>query len=261
MFGLFKPNVKKMEKNKDVDGLLWALKQEKSDVRKEAAEALGRIGDPKTIEPLIKAFTDTNEQVSHSAIEAVGRIGEPAIEPLSRALNRGDWLLQRQAPRALGKIGSPRAIELLLGAFRTDDWGFQLLLSDVLGQIGERAVDQLIQALKHESISIRRGAAMGLGNIRSAKAVEPLVQALKDIDHGVKREAVSALVKIGEPSVELLIQAATDSETHDSAVIALANIADPRASEVLTQALNDKDTIVRARAAQGLEKIKAKKSQ
>ena len=102
---------------------------------------------------------------------------------------------------------------------------------------------------------------MGLGNIRSAKAVEPLVQALKDLDHGVKREAVIALVKIGEPAVELLIQATSDSKTHNSAVIALANIADPRASEVLTQALNDADTIVRARAEKGLEKIKAKKSQ
>jgi len=259
MFGLFKPNVKKMEKNKDIDSLLWALRNENSNVRREAAEVLGRIGDVKAVEPLIKAFVDMNEQVRHSAAEAVGRIGEPAIEPLSRALS--DDMLQRQAARALGKIGSARAIELLIRAFRTDDWGFQLLVSDVLAQTGERAVEPLIQALQHEFGSIRKGAAMGLGKIRSAKVVEPLVQALKDYDLGVKQEALSALVEIGEPAVELLIQAAGDSETHSSAVMALANIADPRAFDVLTQALNDEDTILRARVAKGLEIIKAKKSQ
>lgn len=261
MFGLFKPNVKKMEKNKDIDSLLWALRNENSNVRREAAEALGRIGDVKAVEPLIKAFVDMNEQVRHSAAEAVGRIGEPAIEPLSQALRDSEEIVQMQAVRALGKMGSARAIELLIGAFMTDDWGFQILVSDVLAQTGERAVEPLIQALQHEFGSIRKGAAMGLGKIRSAKAVEPLVQALKDYDLGVKQEALSALVEIGEPAVELLIQAAGDSETHSSAVMALANIADPRAFEVLTQALNHEDTIIRARVAKGLEKIKAKKSQ
>lgn len=261
MFGLFKPNVKKMEKNKDIDSLLLALRNENNDVRREAAEALGRIGDVKAVEPLIKTFVDMNEQVRHSAAEAVGRIGESAIEPLSRALRDGEMIVRMQAVRALGKIGSAKAVELLIGAFMTDDWGFQILISDILTQTGERAVEPLIHALKHEFGSVRKGAAMGLGKIRSAKAVEPLVQALKDYDYGVKQAALSALVEIGEPAVELLIQAAGDSETHSSAVMALANIADPRAFEVLTQALNDKDAILRARVAKGLEKIKAKKSQ
>jgi len=42
--GFFKPNIKKMEKNGDIDGLLEALKHKNKDVRVGAAGALAVIG-------------------------------------------------------------------------------------------------------------------------------------------------------------------------------------------------------------------------
>jgi len=55
----FKPNVEKLERKKDIKGLIDALRYEKdSDVRQEAAEALGRIEDLRAIGPLIIACGD-----------------------------------------------------------------------------------------------------------------------------------------------------------------------------------------------------------
>ena len=59
IFDLFKPNVEKLEKKKDVHGLIKALRYKKDewdedDVRRSAADALGKIKDERAVEPLIK---------------------------------------------------------------------------------------------------------------------------------------------------------------------------------------------------------------
>jgi hypothetical protein len=53
---LFKPDVKNLEQNNDVEGLIKALGyKEDYEVRCNAADALGRIGDPRAVQPLIDA--------------------------------------------------------------------------------------------------------------------------------------------------------------------------------------------------------------
>lgn len=54
-----------------------------------AVEALGRIGDPRAVEPLIAALTDYGFHQEEAAIEALERIGAPAIEPLTTVLRSG----------------------------------------------------------------------------------------------------------------------------------------------------------------------------
>ena len=51
--------------------------------RRNAAEALGVIGNPRAIEPLIRALADRN--VVESAAWALEHIGEPAVDPLIEA--------------------------------------------------------------------------------------------------------------------------------------------------------------------------------
>jgi len=57
----FKPNVQRLEREKDVERLIKALLYENDlHVRCDAAEALGRIKDPRAIEPLISALKNSN---------------------------------------------------------------------------------------------------------------------------------------------------------------------------------------------------------
>ena len=54
--GIF--DVEKMQVEKDVEGLIRALKDEDIYVRRSAAEALGKIGDKRAVGPLIEALKD-----------------------------------------------------------------------------------------------------------------------------------------------------------------------------------------------------------
>jgi HEAT repeat protein len=83
----FKTKVEKLEEKKDVEGLINALKDKNWLVRKDAAVALGEIGDERAVEPLIQALKDESEWVPEKAAFALGKIGDKrAVEPLIRAL-------------------------------------------------------------------------------------------------------------------------------------------------------------------------------
>jgi HEAT repeat protein len=118
------PNVEKMKEKKDVKGLIKALGDEKdSDVRGNAARALGTIGDARAVEPLIiRALGDSDHGVRWNAAEALGKIGEPTVEPLIRALVDGSNDVRQNAAQALGTIGDARAVEPLIRALGDSDW-------------------------------------------------------------------------------------------------------------------------------------------
>lgn len=76
IFDLFKGkhDIEKMKERKDVSGLINALKNEDSDVRKNAAFDLGGIGDKRAVEPLTQALKDKDESVQMAARMALDNI-------------------------------------------------------------------------------------------------------------------------------------------------------------------------------------------
>ncbi len=114
VFGFGTPNVEKMREKRDFKGLIKALEYKKgSDVRINAASALGEICDPQAVEPLIKTLSDADSDVCRAAAEALGMIGEPAVAPLIRALGEVGEHVRKAAVRALGRIGEPAVKPLI----------------------------------------------------------------------------------------------------------------------------------------------------
>jgi HEAT repeat protein len=75
MFGLFKPNIEKMERKKDIEGLIKALGYRKdSVVRVKAAMALGRIGGKSILDSLAEALKDEDSNVRKAAEKALSKI-------------------------------------------------------------------------------------------------------------------------------------------------------------------------------------------
>jgi HEAT repeat protein len=107
---LGKPDIEKMERNGDVERLIRALEHEDSDIKYDAATALGRIGDARAVEPLIRALKGP---LGGRAAEPLKEIGEPAVGALIQVLKYKDSNVRRNAAWTLGEIGDARAIEPL----------------------------------------------------------------------------------------------------------------------------------------------------
>jgi HEAT repeat protein len=182
-------------------------------------EALGKIGDVRAVEPLIKALENEHFTIADSAAEALAEIGEPAVEPLIQALKDKNPDIRWGATQALGDLKDERAVEPLIQTLMKDkDLEVQWTAAKALGKIGDkRAVEPLIQALKKRIIAVKgRGIlelghyfqtniAEALGKIGDTKAIEPLITALEN-DYYLDQSTEEALIAIGEPAVEPLIQ-------------------------------------------------------
>jgi HEAT repeat protein len=110
-----------------VDPLVEALRDEDARVRSYAACALGEIGDPRAVDPLIYALQDEDEEsdVRSGAARALGEIGDPrAVDPLVEALQDEDENVRLRAAWALGEIGDARAIEPLTHMDSSGTLGF-----------------------------------------------------------------------------------------------------------------------------------------
>jgi len=213
--GIFgKPNVEKLEARRDVQGLLRALSYPKhSGVRRGAAEALGRIGDSRAVEPLIAALKDEDFLVRGAAAQALGEIGDlRAVEPLAAAL-KDEEHTRSCAADALWRLGTP-AVEPLIAALKDEDFLVRRWAAVTLGHIGSRrAVEPLAATLKDSYPGPRGAAAEALGEIGDLRAVGPLSAALKDDDWNLRRAAAEALGRLGAPAVEPPVTALSDGDT------------------------------------------------
>lgn len=109
------PNIAKLETARDLPGLSRVLRSHKdSSIRRDAADALRRIRDPRAIDALLAALDDEDAIVRLSSSEALGGLGTAAVEPLLGALAIRNARIRCEAAWALGKIGDPRALEPLL---------------------------------------------------------------------------------------------------------------------------------------------------
>jgi HEAT repeat protein len=93
--------------------LIAALEDEDSLVRGNAAQALGRIQGPRTVDPLIKALTDEHKYVRGKAAEALGAIRDPrTVDPLIAALEH-DEEARAFVILALYRIADARCFEAI----------------------------------------------------------------------------------------------------------------------------------------------------
>ena len=79
-------------------------------VRRRAALAAGRIGDPAAVPALVPLLQDTEAEVRQMTAFALGLIGDRlAVDPLLLALKDPEPVVRARAAEALGQIGDVRA--------------------------------------------------------------------------------------------------------------------------------------------------------
>ena len=188
-----------------LERLQQGLNHSDSFVRGKAAEALGEIGNSKTVSLLIRALDDEDNFVRGTVVEALGKSGNPqALAALTKALKHEDLqevkalirvlkdeysYVRMLVEKALADIGNPHLAEV----------------SDEVGNL--QAVVALIKALDHEYSFVREKAAEALAKIDDPQAVAALIKALNDKHSHVRLRVANSLAKIGtSETLEELIQ-------------------------------------------------------
>lgn len=156
-----------------VEPLIAALKKKTfPDGRPAAIYALGKIGDPRAVVPLIDILREhcENSRLVNPAVDALVDLGQCAVEPLVSALKHGSV---PHVCAALGRIRDTRAVDALLDALNGH---YSSSVAEALGSIGDaRAVEPLVTTLASSQIHKRKGAAYALvkiyksGNLDDAK--------------------------------------------------------------------------------------------
>ena len=240
-----------------VDRLLqWLSESEDEIIRREAAYALGEIGDSRAIDGLANALGDQESWVRANAAEALGRIRDSrAIHPLAKALM--DVAIGPTAGEALKEIGDPSVTMAFMQCLGHRDKEIQIDAARVLGFIGDpSSIPSLANLLGHREAEMRWAAVNALSLIGHPETIDPLLEALTDDDVGW--DAAYALAAIGDSkAVPRLIETLTHKHRgiRQRAACALGGITDPRAVRALVGALADVDPGVRLLAAEGLGKI------
>jgi len=150
-----------------------ALKNSRLEVRLKAAKLLQDLPDPVAVEPLIGALRDKDGNVRRRAAIALGKIGQPAGQSLIRLLQDPDPEIRRVAVEQLGKIRHLEALELLLTALRDPDPNVQWWAAWALGEMGSPAEEALKKLLRDPDPGVQRLSKEALNKIRGRPFDQP----------------------------------------------------------------------------------------
>lgn len=198
-----------------VPALLQATQAPGALVRVSAAEALVRI-DPAQqqagVNSLVASLKDQRKEVRRAAAESLGRLGaeaKAALPALIEALKDADADVRWMAADALGQIGgeAKTAVAALVEALK--DPAIRSIAIDALGGIGadaKGAAGPLAELLKSDNIHLRRTTAMALARI-GGPAARPAVPVFVEMLRGDARlrwDALLFLSSIGKEAKEAI---------------------------------------------------------
>jgi len=232
-------------------------------VRAEAARALGKLGDPRAVDPLIMLLADASPDLRSSVKDALadlghdkwktlisddrdilgqlGKCGDPAaLAPLLRVLGDYTARVRVQAAHALGVLGDPRAVDPLIAELADRDANVRKAVATALALLGSCDWQNWV---KGDDDDFTRLVAS-----RHPRVVEPFIRMLENNSHyngGWGSESAfrswysvpyDALAKIRDiRAVEPLIYQLKHGCTayQENAIVVLEKLGDPRAVEPL----------------------------
>jgi HEAT repeat protein len=181
----------------DVKPLIDALNDKEWTVRNQAAFALGKLGDPEAIQPLLRSLQkDQDDDVRRNAIIALKKIiggqtgmSDPpmmkeAIKPLIKTLHHTHHRVRFPVAECLVAIGEPAVEPLIKALKKSKDYESRNLMIRILGEIGgEEVMKELLKLLEDKDWAIRGAAAEALGKSVNQKILEDLSLSIQKENH------------------------------------------------------------------------------
>jgi phycocyanobilin lyase alpha subunit len=164
-------------------------------LRRNAATALGKLGDRRAVSPLIRCLDCEDYYVRESAAQALEMLGDPAGIPALIALLDGGVAAAVAFPgkphlvqpygailEALGTLQATEAIPLIQPFLEHPLDKVQYSAARALYQLTKEALygEKLKEALLDNSLQLRRSALMDLGAIGYLAAADAIAQTLAE---------------------------------------------------------------------------------
>ena len=178
------------------------------------------------LDDLLADLTSGDEERAEAAVPLLAALGETVIPSLRDLLDSTDADLRWWATRTLASLPSP---------------DLSLLLSSLADAAPE----------------VRQCAALGLCSHPSEAAIPLLVRGLSDADGILADLSARALVAVGKPAVESLLEVLKDApqSARIHAMHALSEIADPRTIRPMIESLSEDSAMIHYWAEAGLERM------
>lgn len=260
-------------------------------VRAAAARALANSDDPFAVSQLIEALNDSDAWVRYFSTRSLARHQSAEIIPAVAALLERERFnhIRIAALDVLGQTANVTTLPVLAHYAEHADPDVVTAAVEALGKVpDDGAVAPIVKALRSPNSSVRVVATRVLGKRKDSKVWEELQRiAVTDSEQKVATSAVEALASIGSPeSINALVGLLSNVVLRTAVSDALASVPDglidsvgkgleqksplvrrliievlarmkrPRATELLSGALNDSDQLVRTSAAAALRKAR-----
>ena len=229
---------------KFLDEAVQALNHSSSEVRMQAAQMLGDIGDRQAVALLISLLNDDSLAVWFTVMEALTKVADTrtaVVGPILYAAGRRwrdvgqgeevDAVMDalRELLRAVGREDSSPLLEILQNPDMQDRW----VIVEVLGELRDpRALNTLITLLEEPELALY--AASALGQIADMRALGPIVMLIRS-GKVLPLSLADALAALGESAVQPLIFLLNDADPRvaHAAAGALRKLATPEAQSAL----------------------------
>lgn len=183
-----------------VHGLIPVVKSSDLNTRNAGMTILRNLG-PMVIEPLVEAL-NSSEDVDEiiQILVILGDIhSQMATEHVLKFINHSDDNIKTTAVESLGKIQDPKAVEILVEAYKNSDI-LKYSIVEALGNIAvESALPVLLGALESPDILEYFTAIGAIGSMEAVAGIAPLFNKLvKEEDSGTRRLIIKSLAQIEE---------------------------------------------------------------
>ena len=246
-----------------------ALARPEAEVRKVAAQALGKLKDPVGLEPLAGALRNSKDAAEKElfATEASAII---AIQPVDQAIaiaSSKDATVRELAIRALAGFSkdkpNPKVNEVLKKALSEKDAGTRQAAAFALARVNDEGVVGDLAKLEGDADpEIRAQVAVAIGRSKLAAHDNILIKFLDDKENAVKEAALVAIqtkkLSAAADKVRFLVANRKAEVRREAmkALVLLAKPADPALFDIYSKAMQDEDTGVRLAALDGLAPYK-----
>jgi HEAT repeat protein len=195
--------------------MLELLQDEAPEVRRVAVESLGKIGDPRAVDPILSLQHDPAAIVREASVLAMGRLKPTATEGvvalLTQALEDPVESVRQAAVVAVGEIEpGTRLLQPVVGLLRSSDVRVRRAAVQALLQIdASQSIPALVAAGRDSDAEVRQGIVAAVGEWGGA-AVSPWLRErlAEDSAPGVRAEAAYRLGLLSDLDVRAALESA-----------------------------------------------------